>query len=249
MDPVRFGHAVRALRRRKRLNQQELADKAGVSQSAVSRVERGEVGSLTIRVVEKIALAMDASASLRLYWHGEELDRLLDAAHAGLVEQVVAILRSRGWEVVPEATFSIYGERGSIDVLAFHPGHGALLVIEVKSVVPDLQATLSGIDRKVRLAPTIARGRGWEVRSVSRLLVLPEDRTARRRLARYEVTIDQVMPLRTRAVRRWLSAPTGAMGGVLFLASSQSTTGRHRVGRRRAESADTQSRARVPVHG
>lgn len=238
MDPVRFGLTVRALRRRKGMTQQELADRAGVSQSAVSRVERGGVRLLTILVIERIAIAMDATASVRLYWHGEELDRLLDAAHAGLVDRVITILRSRGWEVIPEATFSVYGERGAIDVLAYHPGHGALLVIEVKSVVPDMQAMLAGIDRKVRLAPGLARSRGWDVRSVSRLLVLPEDRTARRRLDQFAATIDQVMPLRTRAIRRWLQAPGTEIGGVLFLPFSQDTTGRHRAGRRKSSAAD-----------
>jgi transcriptional regulator with XRE-family HTH domain len=247
VDPVRFGLAIRALRRRKHMTQQDVADKANVSQSAVSRAERGEVGSLTIRVVERIAHALDATASVRLYWQGEELDRLLDAAHAGLVEQVVEILRSRGWEVVPEVTFSVYGERGSIDVLAFQPDHGALLIIEVKSVVPDMQAMLSGIDRKFRLAPGLVRDRGWAVRSVSRLLVLPEDRTARRRIDRYGATIDQVLPLRTRGVRRWLASPTAAMAGVLFLPSSPSTTARHRVGRRKAAPAAMQSRAHEVV--
>ena len=170
MDPVPLGLAIRTLRRRHGWTQHALADRAGVSQSAVSRAERGEGRSLTLRTLERIAEALGARVAVRLYWHGEELDRLLDAAHAGLVDQVVALLRASGWDVVPEATFSIYGERGSVDVLAYHPEHGALLVIEVKSAVPDMQLLLAGIDRKGRLAPGLARGRGWDVRTVSRLL-------------------------------------------------------------------------------
>ena len=45
---------------------------------------------------------------------------------------MVRLLVAAGWEVVPEATFNEFGERGSIDILAFHPKHGALLVVEVK---------------------------------------------------------------------------------------------------------------------
>ena len=104
-----------------------------------------------------MAEALGARLSVRVYWHGEELDRLLDAAHAGIVDQVVALLVANGWEVVPEATFNHFGERGSVDVLAWHPIHRALLIIEVKSVVPDVQALLAGVDRKVRIAPAIAR--------------------------------------------------------------------------------------------
>lgn len=234
MDHVKFGLAVRAVRRRRGWTQAELADRAGVSQAAVSRAERGAARTLTLRTLERIAEALGARASLRLFWHGEELDRLLDAVHAGLVERVIALLRATGWEVVPEATFSVYGERGSVDVLAFHPRLGALLIVEVKSVVPDMQAMLAGIDRKVRLGSGLAEDRGWRIRSVSRLLVLPDDRTARRRLADHAATIGQVLPLRTAAVRRWIARPVGPMGGVLFLPSSQSTTARHRIRASRA---------------
>jgi hypothetical protein len=138
--------------------------------------------------------------------------------------------------VVPEATFSHYGERGSIDILAWHEEHGALLVVEVKSVVPDMQALLAGVDRKCRLAPHMAADRGWHVRTVSRLIVLPDERTARRRVARrverHASTFDVAYPARIVAVRRWLGRPTGALSGVLFLPSSQRTTARHRVSRR-----------------
>jgi transcriptional regulator with XRE-family HTH domain len=230
MDPVRFGLAIRALRRRRGWTQTDVADRAGVSQTAVSRAERGDARALTLRTLERIAEALGARTSLRLFWHGEELDRLLDAAHAGLVEQVIGILRGNGWEVVPEATFNVYGERGSVHVLAFHPLLGALLIVEVKSAVPDMQAMRAGIDRKVRLGPNLARDRVWRVLSVSCLLVLPDDRTARRRLAEHAATVGQALPLRTAAVRRWIARPVGSMGGVLFLPSSQSTTARHRIG-------------------
>ena len=97
----------------------------------------------------------------------------------------------------PRCRFNIRGERGSIDILAFHRATGSLLVIEVKSVVPDLQAMLSGLDRKSRLAPEIARERGWPVKTVTRLLVLPDDRTARRRIDAYATTFETALPART----------------------------------------------------
>ena len=59
------------------------------------------------------------------FWNGEALDRLLDAAHAASSTASSPILVANGWEVVPEATFNRFGERGSIDVLAWHPGYGA----------------------------------------------------------------------------------------------------------------------------
>ena len=231
----RMPHGSRPLRSRHprslapRHRSAELALRAGLLPEAVSRAERGDARALTLRTLERTAEALGARTSLRLFctarsWTGCSMPP------RGL-EQVVRILRTNGWEVVPEATFSVYGERGSVDVLAFHPVLGALLIIEVKSVVPDMQALLAGIDRKARRRADGSRShRGWRVRSLSRLLVLPDDRTARRHVAEHAATIGEVLPLRTLSVRRWIASPVGPMGGVLFLPSSQSTTGRRRVG-------------------
>jgi transcriptional regulator with XRE-family HTH domain len=238
MDFVRLGIGLRAIRRERSMTQAEVARRARVSQSAVSRAERGDAGLLTGRTLTSIAEAVGARYVPKLLWRGEALDRLLDAAHAGLVDQVMEILVGNGWEVVPEATFNWYGERGSIDVLAFHPEHGALLIVEVKSIVPDMQALLAGVDRKQRIAPELAAARGWQVRSVSRLIVLPAERTARRRVVEHAATLGQAYPSRTRQVRRWLADPRGRLAGVLFLPGSQRTIARHRVsGRRRPEPA------------
>ena len=42
------------------------------------------------------------------------------------------------WVVRPEVSFSIYGERGVIDVLAWHPARRAILVIELKTELVDI---------------------------------------------------------------------------------------------------------------
>jgi hypothetical protein len=99
-----------------------------------------------------------AANRARVRWRGEELDRL-DAMHASIVERLVEILTSLGWECAVEVTFWIRREQGSADVLAWHPPTGRLLVVETKSVVPDLQTMLSSLDRKVRLGPAIAAQR------------------------------------------------------------------------------------------
>ncbi|MHB8892923.1 MAG: helix-turn-helix domain-containing protein [Candidatus Limnocylindrales bacterium] len=229
MDPVRFGLAMRALRRRRAWTQQQLADRADVSRSTVQRIERGGADAFTGRVIRSMAVALGARFDQRLTWQGEALDRLLDADHAAIVERVIRWLRSEGWEAVPEATFAINGERGSIDILAFHPETGTLLVVEVKSVVPDMQGLLAGVDRKARVAPAIARERSWNVRNVGRLVVLPDDRTARRRVESHRATLDAALPVRTAAVRAWARKPQGAMSGILFLADDGARRPRHRI--------------------
>ena len=187
-------------------------------------VECGRGDRLTIQTIARITSALGARISVRILWHGEGLDRLHDERHAAIIERTIRLLDSEGWTVATEVSFNVYGERGVIDVLAFHPATGALLVIEVKSVVPDLGGMLGTLDRKTRLAADLARERGWAVRSVSSLLVFPDDRTARRRVASHEATFRTAFPSRTAAVKRWLRAPVGRLAGLLFLSNDNDTS-------------------------
>jgi hypothetical protein len=204
-----------------------------VGRGIVSRIELGRAEGVTVGALNRVVEALDASLEAWVRWNGEALDRLLDADHAAIVEVVAGRLMGLGWHVATEVSFNIRGERGSIDILALHPETGALLVIEVKSVVPDVQAMLVSIDRKTRLAPYIARERGWIGTTVSRLLVIREDRTARRRVDQHRVTFESTFPTRNVAVGRWLQRPDRAISGLWFVSDAHSTSARHRVARRR----------------
>jgi transcriptional regulator with XRE-family HTH domain len=130
MSSVALGLRIRALRIHKRLRQIDVARVAGVSRGVVSKVERGLLQNVQVGQIERIVAALGATLDVRVRWHGEQLDRLVDDVHARLVEAVVAMLRAAGWEVVVEASFSFWGERGSVDVLAYFPPLRILLVIE-----------------------------------------------------------------------------------------------------------------------
>lgn len=104
-----------------------------MSRSVVGRIEGGESREIAVGVIERVVLAVGGTLDVFLRYQGEALDGMLDEAHAGLVEAVVGRLKALGWEVAVEVTFSRYGERGSIDVFAWHPPTRALAVFEVKS--------------------------------------------------------------------------------------------------------------------
>ena len=113
-------------------------------------------------MIERVCGALGADIDVRVRWRGEALDRLLDDSHALLVDRTVELLRDAAWDVALEATFNVYGERGSVDILAWHARTSSLAVIEDKSVIADTQGTLLPLDRKVRLGKAIARDRGWD---------------------------------------------------------------------------------------
>jgi transcriptional regulator with XRE-family HTH domain len=237
VDVVRVGLSLRALRHRLGWRQADLAKRAKVSQSAVSRAERGRIAGLSVAALERLVTSLGGHLDVRVLYQGERLDRLLDTAHAAAVERVVRMLTANGWEALAEVSFAIYGERGSIDVFARHLATGRLLVIEVKTVVPDMQSMLVALDRKSRLAVRIATERGWAAGPVSVLLVVIDSSTARRRIAEHASTLETKLPVRGRAVRQWLEDPRAASGplrGVWFLPPMRHATVRKRIRMRTA---------------
>ena len=96
-------------------------------------------------------------------WRGGELDQLLDAAHARLGEDLVGLLTADGWTVVPDVSFSIYGERGSIDLLAWHQETRTLMVIELKSEIASVEETFRVARQLVDSLTTVSPARNREV--------------------------------------------------------------------------------------
>ena len=245
MTDQRLGAAFRAVRIRRGWRQRDVAEKARVSRGSVSDIERGRLDSVTIRVLRAIATALDIRVDLVARWRGSELDRLLDAKHAALQNAVTRWLEQLGgWLVVPEVSFSISGERGSIDLLAWHAATRTLLVIEIKTAIVDLQDLLATFDRKARLAPRIARERGWQPAVVARWLVIADGSTNRRRVAAHSATLRAALPADGAAVRRWLVSPAGGLSALSFLSTAtvggtkQDFVSRQRVRRPRARRAE-----------
>jgi transcriptional regulator with XRE-family HTH domain len=238
MDDQRVGRIVRALRRRLGWRQVDLARAAGCSQTMVSLVERGHLARVPLPTVRRMLAALDATLVIDVRWRAGALERLLDEDHATLVARIADILRHDGWQVELEVTYSEYGERGSYDILAFHQDTGILLVIEVKTDLASVEGTFRKLDEKVRLAAKVARERfGWVGAAMSKVLVLPEASTLRRRVARHASLFDRVLPQRGVAVRRWMAQPDDGIAGLLFLSPSAGATlirgggGRERVRR------------------
>jgi transcriptional regulator with XRE-family HTH domain len=223
---------VRAPRHRLGWRQEDLARRCGASQTAVYRVERGLLSGVSVARVDRLVVALGAELDVRVRWRGEELDRLLDATHAVIGETLVRLLTDLGWKCAVEVTFAIRGERGSVDLLAWHPPSGRLLVVESKSVVPDLQTMLSSLDRKARLAREIAAGRGWRATGVARAIVLAGTMANRARAERFGATLKAVLPQDGRALRRWLAQPDGPNPAALWFITDRrvvTATKRRRV--------------------
>ncbi len=207
------------LRRGRGLRQADVAIAAGVSQSVVSDIERGRLPGVTLGTLRRVFGAVDAGFEGAVLWRGHGLERALDADHAQLVGLASERLRRDGWEAMLEASYSVYGERGSIDVLGGLNDRRAVVIEEVKTSLVSIDATLRKLDEKARLVRDgLCRERfGWDPSCVGRVLVLPDTTTARRAVARETRTLGIALPMRGGDVRSWLRRPDGDLAGVLFL--------------------------------
>jgi hypothetical protein len=198
-----------------------------VSRYSVAAVEAGRGGRLPLERLVAMVAAVGGYLSLRIVFQGEALDRLRDRRHAALVEAMATDCEPMDGTSQPRSRSTTSRERGSIDILAYHAATRTLLVIE-KTVVPDIGGSLATLDRKVRLAPDLAQARGWNPRTVARLLVMPEASTVRRRIGSHEATFANAFPARNVEVNRWLRAPVGSLSGLIFLSSARMTGPRRR---------------------
>ncbi len=196
--------------------------RAGVSHATISRLERGHIGTLSLDAVRAIGAALDIRLEIVPRWRGGELDRLMNARHSAMHEAVAAWFRHSwpSWTLVPEVSFSIYGERGVVDVLAWHERSRSLLVIELKTELVDVQEMLGTIDRKRRLASQIVVERNWVPARIGVWVVMASSDMNRRHVARHELTLRAVLPGDRRSVRQWLLEPAGPVAALSFFATA-----------------------------
>ena len=220
MDALRLGSVVRAVRLRKRWRQADVAAAARVSIATVSRVERGSLAPISVGMLLRIAAAMEIRLDWTPRWRGGQLDRMLNAGHAAMHEAAALELAGTEWLTAAETTFAIYGERGVIDILALHRRTGALLVIELKTDLVDVQGLIGAVDRYRRLAPQVARERGWTPTSVSCWVLLRDTPSNHRRLAAHATVLRSAFPVDGRGMRGWLRRPVGTVAALSFLSDS-----------------------------
>jgi transcriptional regulator with XRE-family HTH domain len=232
VDDTRCGSTLRAIRVRAGLRQVDVARRSHVSRQKVSLIERGFASRLPLHVVRAVAVALGVSVDVQLRWRGGDIDRVVNAGHADLHESVARALAGLpGWVWLAEVTFAHFGERGVIDILAWHAESRSLLIIELKTELVDPQGLVATMHRRVRLGHVIAREQGWRPATISAWVVVSDTSTERRRLARHVSLLRGAFPADGRLVRRWLRAPRGRISALTFW--SYVAPGSLRKGRRR----------------
>jgi transcriptional regulator with XRE-family HTH domain len=163
MDSMqRCGASFRAVRIKRGWRQVDVAARAKVDRSVVSAIERGHLERVSIGTLLAVARVLEIQVTWSTRWRAGDLDRLVASRHPRLHEAVARWFATclPAWILAPEVSFSIFGERGIIDILAWHPGRRALLVIELKTDVVDVNQLIGSMDQRRRLAWQVAWDRG-----------------------------------------------------------------------------------------
>ena len=170
---ISFARVCRTVRASLGLSQQRLATTAGVSRGFIAAIESGR-GNPSLDVVERIAEALGLVVDPVFRPPSVLGDQWpVDALHARCLGQAERRLRTAGWRTAREVEVVHARSHGWIDLLAFHPGTGTLLVIEVKTRLDDLGAIERQLGWYERSAFAIARRLGWTPRrAVPWLIVL-----------------------------------------------------------------------------
>ena len=218
MDDQRIGAGLRSLRLRAKLRQADLALAAGVPRRVVMLIEAGRLDRVRFGDIRAAAKALGARFDGSILWQGAGLDRMLNRGHARLHEATTAWLRSiGGWVAVPEVSFSFQGERGVIDIVAWHAATRTMLLIELKTRIVDISDLMMTMDVRLRMAPRIARDRRWDPASIGVWVVVAPGRTNARVLAEYATVLRAKFPQDGRAVPGWLARPRGPLAALSFL--------------------------------
>ncbi len=226
MTDERIGQFLATVRRHLGLRQADVARLADVDQKVVSLLERGHLDRVSVQKFRRVCRVLGIDAKIELRWRGGLVDRLIDRDHAAIGELVVAELSSLDWQTLPEFTFNVFGERGSVDILAWHAGLRALLIVEVKTQLTDLQRLLMSMSRKLRLVPGVAaKERGWDRAVLGHLVVVADTHANRSTVASHSSMFDASFPSRTAETRRWLRSPSTDLAGLWFVPRPPNASG------------------------
>jgi transcriptional regulator with XRE-family HTH domain len=191
-----LGGQVREVRLAIGWSQDDLAVRAGVSRAMVGRVETGTV-NVTLDQAGAICGALGTRVEFVFrspFISGGRRQR--DAAHARCVSYVQRRLTAEGWLTAREVEISHGRSHGWIDLLAFDPRTGRLLVIEVKTELHDVGQVERTIGWYEREAWRAARRLGWQARTATGLLLILATEAAETRLRDNRESLEAALPRR-----------------------------------------------------
>ena len=95
MDDQQVGTAIRTVRVRRRKRQVDVAVATDTSASTISRIERGWLDAVALGTLRRVCAELELRVEIRLRSRGGDLDRMVSARHAELVEAIIDLAPAR----------------------------------------------------------------------------------------------------------------------------------------------------------
>jgi transcriptional regulator with XRE-family HTH domain len=143
---ARLGGQVAESRRRRGWSQASLAQRVGLSQSAVSRVELGGGGVLSLDAWQRIGLALDRP--LRIELSRDVREEPADAGHLAIQELVMRLGRAAGLRGIFELPTRPSNPAHSTDVGLRDDRGRRLILVECWNTIGDIGAAVRSTMRK-----------------------------------------------------------------------------------------------------
>jgi transcriptional regulator with XRE-family HTH domain len=166
-----IGRAIRSTAESFGWSQRELARRLDTNQTAIRRLQTGGAtinSHLATAALDQLGIRLSIDAN-PVGLPGRREQR--DVVHARCCGYVARQLTKRGWQVRSEVEIGEGRFRGWIDLLAYRPSDGALLVIEVKTEIDDIGRILRSLGWYVRSSRDAAQAFGWQPRVIIPVLI------------------------------------------------------------------------------
>jgi transcriptional regulator with XRE-family HTH domain len=167
-----LARTVLTSRRRLRWTQRELSRRSGVPQTQISRIERLRLSDLRLGTVDRLLATMGVRYRVSIDAPWLDQRRQDDFVHARCSGYARRRLTTAGWLMAWEVEVGDGRSRGWIDLLAFDPASGWLLVIEIKTEIHDVGRIERTMNWYRREALAAARTLGWRPRRVGTALLV-----------------------------------------------------------------------------
>ncbi|HEY7590022.1 MAG TPA: helix-turn-helix transcriptional regulator [Candidatus Limnocylindrales bacterium] len=203
-----MAHTVRNAREAMGWSRRELATRADVSRQLVDRVESGTVTPSFQTVGRLFApLGIDSELVSRAPFLIDGT-RQRDPVHSTCGAYGRRRLEKAGLPVHREVEIAHGRSHGWIDLLAFEPVTGTVLVIEIKTQLDDLGRIERVLTWYEREAWNAARKFGWRPRRIRVWLVVLATEVVEERILENRAALAQSFPVRADTMSAWLRNPT-----------------------------------------
>ena len=167
----RLGTSLRESRTRAGLRQADVAERARLSQSFVSHLERGHGRDTSIETWAIVAAAVGEQLAAFLE-RAPGADPPRDVEHLRRQHLVIEVAARGAWQARPEFTIDDATTRSrAIDVVLLRSVHREAIAVEVWDLLTDVGAAMRSLEGKVsmltrRFAPDRTGPAGWIVRGL-----------------------------------------------------------------------------------